>query len=327
MPEYPLPPENLSGHGRSLTVQCIQDSEFQSIHSKAIGQFVVELFLGNSRLWNTEAAKCARRHQVCVHRACERPIIRNVIRTRPVHRDSSRYRGSPRGVGPGIEVRREVERDKLALSQIAPPATACAPDVASLSNIDSVREKTIRTGFASCHAATAKKGCTERSSFDPNAPPTAVGMIRTFLARLRESQRYRSDPCRETACRPESRRHRRRAVRIPPQARCTRAPRNRFRIHIPRRYRRPPTLSRRRREPLVLARGHSRRDAHESGSLRPRVPHRSSRAAGTPPMHRKSASSSDSTPPIRQPLLRPLLLGTALRFRKHRLIGVLGITP
>src|SRR5271163_1703822 len=40
--------KNLSGHGRRLTVECIQNSEFQPVHPNAIGQFVVKLLLGNS---------------------------------------------------------------------------------------------------------------------------------------------------------------------------------------------------------------------------------------------------------------------------------------
>ena len=46
--------------------------------------------------------------------------------------------------------------------------------------IDSVREYTMRTGRPSFHAASATNGCTERSSFEPNPPPTAVGIMRTF---------------------------------------------------------------------------------------------------------------------------------------------------
>ena len=45
--------------------------------------------------------------------------------------------------------------------------------------IDSTRVRASRTGTPNRHAASAVKGWVVRSSFDPNPPPTAVGMIRT----------------------------------------------------------------------------------------------------------------------------------------------------
>src|SRR6202041_603090 len=45
--------------------------------------------------------------------------------------------------------------------------------------IDSVLEYTMRTGCPSFQAASATKGCTDKSSFEPKPPPTAVGIILT----------------------------------------------------------------------------------------------------------------------------------------------------
>src|SRR5437660_10206841 len=49
--------EHLACNCRRLAVEGVQDSELQAVHRQAIGEFVVELFLSDSRLRNAESAK------------------------------------------------------------------------------------------------------------------------------------------------------------------------------------------------------------------------------------------------------------------------------
>src|SRR5216110_1078452 len=44
--------EHLACNCRRLAVEGVQDSELQAVHRQAIGEFVVELFLSDSRLRN-----------------------------------------------------------------------------------------------------------------------------------------------------------------------------------------------------------------------------------------------------------------------------------
>src|SRR2546430_7265236 len=49
--------EHLSSYRGSFAIQRVQDSKFEPIHREAIGEFVVELLLSDSRLRNAETAK------------------------------------------------------------------------------------------------------------------------------------------------------------------------------------------------------------------------------------------------------------------------------
>ena len=55
--------------------------------------------------------------------------------------------------------------------------------------IDSVREYTMRTGRPSFHAAKARNGCTDRSSFDPNASTHRCGNDSHLLRRSPQNLR------------------------------------------------------------------------------------------------------------------------------------------
>ena len=71
-----------------------------------------------------------------------------------------------------IEVRRP--------SRVAPTRTRMTEGCRFVVDaIDSGRVYVSRTGRPSDHAASARYGCTERSSLLPKPPPTAVGVMRT----------------------------------------------------------------------------------------------------------------------------------------------------
>src|SRR5438094_5060397 len=72
--------EHLSSYRGSFAIQRVQDSKFEPIHREAIGEFVVELLLSDSRLRNAETAKSPGGHQVRMHRASQRPVIGNIVR-------------------------------------------------------------------------------------------------------------------------------------------------------------------------------------------------------------------------------------------------------
>src|SRR5260370_31443948 len=61
--------KHLSGDCGSVIVKRVQNAEFQSIHSDAICQFAIQLFLRNCSLRNSEAPKPPRRYYVGVRRS------------------------------------------------------------------------------------------------------------------------------------------------------------------------------------------------------------------------------------------------------------------
>ncbi len=109
--------ENLPGHRRRVIVESIQNAKFQPVDANLIREIVVKLLLRDRSLRHSEAAKRPRRNHVGMHRARQRPVVRNIIRTGRMHRNSSRYRWSPRRIRAGIEVRRKIERSQFAISR------------------------------------------------------------------------------------------------------------------------------------------------------------------------------------------------------------------
>src|SRR5215471_534730 len=108
--------EYLSGNGRRVVVQSVQNAKLEAIYADAIGQFVVDLFLRNCGLRHAESAKRARGNDVRVHGSSQRPIVGHYIRSGSVHRDTSRDSRSPRRICTGIEIGTEVERSESSVA-------------------------------------------------------------------------------------------------------------------------------------------------------------------------------------------------------------------
>ena len=171
--------EHLAGDGGSLIVQRIQDAKFQPVHLQPVSEIVVKLLLRDRRLRHAEAAESAGWHQMRVHRASQRTIVRNVVWSRGVYRHARRNRRPPRGIGAGIEIGGEIHRGQLAFSSRARAQVNAGGMALGGRDNRFLREYTMRTGRRRFQAASATKGCTDKSSFAPKPPPTAVGIIRT----------------------------------------------------------------------------------------------------------------------------------------------------
>ncbi len=108
--------EHLAGHGRLVGGERVVDAEREPIDLQPVREFVIELLDRDARLRNAEAAERPRRHEVGVHRARARPIIRHEIGPRRMHGHAVRDGRPPRRVCSGIEVGGEIERHDLAVA-------------------------------------------------------------------------------------------------------------------------------------------------------------------------------------------------------------------
>ncbi len=120
--------QHLTGHRRGIVVERVENAKLQAIHSKAIGQFVVNLLLRDRSLRYAKTPERSGRNQMGMHRTRDRPVVRNLVRSGSMHWHPRRDRGTPGGVRPSIEVGGEVERLQLAVVAWLPRAIACAPD-------------------------------------------------------------------------------------------------------------------------------------------------------------------------------------------------------
>ena len=100
--------ENLASDGGRLVVQRILDSEFETVDGQLVSEIVVKLFLRDSGLRYTKTAERARGHQVSMHGAGQRAVVRNMVGPRSVNRHARRNRWPPGGISSGIEIGGEV---------------------------------------------------------------------------------------------------------------------------------------------------------------------------------------------------------------------------
>src|SRR6202030_2521809 len=99
----------------TVIVQCVLDTEFQTVHSQFFGELVVKLLLRDGCLRHAKTAERSRWNQMSVHGACYRAVVCHLVRSGSMYRYTAGYGRSPRRVGASVEFSAEIHRQQFAV--------------------------------------------------------------------------------------------------------------------------------------------------------------------------------------------------------------------
>ncbi len=111
--------EDLAGHSRLARAKRVEDAELERVDIQTKRELVVELLLRDRALRHAEAAKGAGGHEMRVDGPSQSPVVRHAIGARGMHRHAVRNRRSPRGVGAGVEIGREIHGHETSVAHRA----------------------------------------------------------------------------------------------------------------------------------------------------------------------------------------------------------------